>query len=71
MNMRRGLAALSELGALAELNLSDTGVTDAGMPSLARLRRLQSLNLSYTGAPLCQGWLVCRRLSALHRMREV
>ena len=45
------MAALSEMSALQELNLSDTGVTDAGMQSLVRLRRLQSLNLSYTGAP--------------------
>ena len=46
----RGLRSVSELTMLEDLNLSDTGVTDAGMQALSRMKRLRALNLSYTGA---------------------
>ena len=46
----RGLRSAAELTALEDLNLSDTGVTDAGMQALSCMKRLRALNLSYTGA---------------------
>jgi hypothetical protein len=41
-----GLAHLSGLGALRDLNLAETQVTGAGLASLRELRNLKSLVLS-------------------------
>ena len=49
------MRSASELTALEDLNLSDTGVTDAGMQALARMKRLRALNLSYTGLHVVMG----------------
>ncbi len=49
---RRGLQHVAELTQLEHINLSDTAISDTGMPAMAPLKRLQSLNLCYTGAPL-------------------
>lgn len=48
--LRRGLQHISELTNLEDVDLSDTAITDQGMLSFAPLKRLQRLNLSYTGA---------------------
>ena len=48
---RRGVAHLSGLVALEQLNLSENAaVRDAGLAGLSRLTRLASLDLSYTSA---------------------
>ncbi len=47
---RRGLQHIAELTQLEHINLSDTAISDTGMPAMAPLKRLQSLNLCYTGA---------------------
>lgn len=36
---------------MAALDLSDTAVTSAGMATVARMRRLHTLSLSFGGAP--------------------
>ena len=40
-----GLAAIGELTAARRLRLSGNRITDRGLPALARLKRLESLNL--------------------------
>lgn len=47
----RGLAALEDLTQLQALDLSDTPVTSAGMATVARMRGLHTLALSFGGAP--------------------
>ncbi len=51
--LRRGLAALGGLTQLRALDLSDTAVTSACMPTVARMRGLHTLSLSFGGAPTC------------------
>lgn len=46
----RGLQSLVGLTNLRHLNLSDTATTDHAMCSLSRMKRLQYLNLSHSGA---------------------
>ena len=48
---RRGLAALEDLPQLQSLDLSDTPVTSTGMATVARMRGLHTLALSFGGAP--------------------
>lgn len=47
---RRGLAALEDLTQLQSLDLSDTPVTSTGMTTVARMRGLHTLALSFGGA---------------------
>ena len=46
----RGLQSLVGLTNLRHLNLSDTATTDHAIGSLSRMKRLQYLNLSHSGA---------------------
>ena len=62
---RRGLAALEDLTQLQALDLSDTPVTSAGMTTVARMRGLHTLALSFGGAP--QPQTICVPLSCTDR----
>ena len=46
---RRGLRIMTALTTLESLDLSDTHAKDLGMQHLARMPRLSSLNLAYSG----------------------
>ena len=48
----RGLDYLRPLANLEELDLSDTGVSDNGVPFLGRLTKMRTLGVSYTGRAL-------------------
>lgn len=57
LGKRRGLAALEDLTQLQSLDLSDTPVTSTGMATVARMRGLHTLALSFGGAPHAQAAL--------------
>ncbi len=48
----RGLRSISVLTNLRHLNLSDTAITDHSTCSMSRMKRLEYLNLSHSGASL-------------------
>ena len=50
--MRRSTIALQSLSSLEELDLSETGIDDLGLQNLRKVKKLTTLNVSYTGALL-------------------